>query len=763
MYLHIDLDTLNHKIMSKKSKSKTPKKDMSIGILDPTGQNNNPLTDKEYSESYKSLSKVWSKFPAYEDAENIINQIKTHNVILVVSGTGSGKTVLFPKYVLHSFDYNAKIAITLPKQLITKSAAQFAADTLDVVLGDEVGYQYRNAGKETFSEKTKLLYCTDGTLVARLLSDPELNDFDAVVVDEAHERKVNIDFLLYLLRNVLNNRPKFKLVIMSATINESIFRDYFKDYNYVNLSIGTKTNYPIESIFLDKPLNIDKNEYLDYGIKLLQSLLKKPDNGGILFFVTSVNETNDVCDVLNKDSQFKEINICVPVYSGMSEDQQKIATDKEYYRQFVKDGRKIIVATNVAESSLTIEGIQYVIDSGLELKSRYDPVERVNILEKILITHAQAKQRMGRTGRTGPGVCYHLYTKEMFDEKMDRFPSPAIRIESINYEMIRLLAIPSIGTIGDLKEVLQNFIEPPNETYVDFELNYLMKLNLIDSIQDSGTLTGLGKIVSNLQLEPFQVLSMLMGFRLNCFREVVSILAVIDACKGSMDQLFVLPLDILDDDTSQNKDKVKWLTDKFNKAKEHFANKYGDHIAILKMFGEYEKKRKDQDKLKEWSYKYFIKRDILEKAYQTYQKMKYRYRNKIDSLHMTKPDPNMLHQDIKYRVMASLIYGYKLNLLKVSKEKIIIQDKEAKNSKTVQIDKSSFVTDPTSKGTEMFFHRLHRYNKNPIKAQIVTKISKKSKDILNSIPETLLTSDLKIETDTDTETDVEIDPESDDQ
>src|SRR5205823_12262098 len=133
-----------------------------------------PLTNKEYSETYKNLAKVWSKFPAYENAESIIENIKIHNVILIISGTGSGKTVLIPKYVLHAFNYDAKIAITLPKQIITKSAAQFSADTLDVIMGEEVGYQYRNSGQRTFSDKTKLLYLTDGTLVARLLSDPLL-------------------------------------------------------------------------------------------------------------------------------------------------------------------------------------------------------------------------------------------------------------------------------------------------------------------------------------------------------------------------------------------------------------------------------------------------------------------------------------------------------------------------------------------------------------------------------------------------------------
>jgi pre-mRNA-splicing factor ATP-dependent RNA helicase DHX15/PRP43 len=730
-------------------------KNKDIGILDPLGKNINPLTNKEYSETYRNLAKIWSKFPAYEDAHNIIEQIKSHNVILVVSGTGSGKTVLFPKYVLHTFDYNAKICITLPKQIITKSAAQFAADTLDVINGEDVGYQYRNAGADTFSDKTKLLYCTDGTLVARLLSDPELKDFDAVIVDEAHERKVNIDFLLYLLKNVLDHRPDFKLVIMSATINEEIFRDYFKSYNYINLSIGTKTNYQIDSVFLPEPLNIDKSEYLIKGTEILSSLLDKPDKGGILFFVTSVNETKDTCELLNKDHKFKQSNLCIPVYSGMTDEQQELATNKDAYQEFVLNGRKIIIATNVAESSLTIEGIKYVIDSGLELKSRYDPVDRINILEKLPITHAQAKQRMGRTGRTEPGVCYHLYTKQMFDKTIDRFPSPSIRVESISYEMLRLMAIPQISDVKNIIMVLKKFIEPPEPQYIDSELKYLVKMNLISSTDNDGKLTELGQLVAEFQMEPFQVLSMLMGFRLNCFREVTAIIAVLDAIKGSLDQLFILPTDT--DNNMDLKNNNKWLVDKFDKAREYFANKYGDHIAILKIFSEYEDIRSDADKLKTWAYKHFIKRDVMEKSYQTYQKLKNRYRYRINSLHLTKPDSQILQQDIKYRVMASLIYGYKLNMLKISKDDKIVVANDDKNPINVQLDKTCFILNPTVKGNLMFYHRLHRYNKTPVKAQIVTKISDHSMKILDNMPTQLISNNISTDTDTNTDMDTDTD------
>ena len=219
---------------------------MSIGILDPDGKNNNPLNNNTYSENYKILSKIWKNFPAYKYAKDILHGIKHNQVILVVSGTGSGKTVLIPKFALHILDYKGKIAITLPKQIIAKSAAEFAAATLDVKIGEHVGYQYK--GESKHSKDTKLLYATDGTIVAHLMSDPLLLEFDTVIIDEAHERKVQIDFLMYLLRNVLQNRPTFKVIIMSATINAEVFESYFSKYKFTRFDIGTETHYPIESI-----------------------------------------------------------------------------------------------------------------------------------------------------------------------------------------------------------------------------------------------------------------------------------------------------------------------------------------------------------------------------------------------------------------------------------------------------------------------------------------------------------------------------------
>lgn len=722
----------------KKSKDSNNVSESEIGILDPLGINNNPLTGKPYTETYRNLAKVWSKFPAYVDAKNTIKEIIDNNVILVISGTGSGKTVLFPKFVLHALDYKGKVATTLPKQIITKSSATFAAETLDVNVGEEVGFKYRNSGRDTLSNKTKLLYCTDGTLVAMLLSDPELRELDAVLVDEAHERKVNIDFLLYLLKNVVKIRPEFKLVIMSATINEAIFKNYFKDTKYINVEIGTKTNYPIESVFLSNDLEIGKGEYIKEGLNLIREIIntsKSSDKGGILLFVTSVNETNEVCDILNEKGDFKESNICISVYSGMNDDEQKKATDKEYFRQFVgSDGRKVIVSTNVAESSLTIDGISHVIDSGLELRSRFDPINRVDILEKGYITSAQAKQRMGRTGRTGPGKCYHLYTEDTFSNKMEKFPLPSIKIESISYEMMRLLAIKGIDNVGTLRATFRKFIEPPDDKYINAELMYLHKLGMITSDDNTGALSEIGNIVSSLQIEPHLALMMITSFRLNCFREVLGVISVIDAIKGSMEQLFILPTDIIDDQKS-DANKTKWLTKKFDVAKEHFSNQYGDHIAILKIFGEYEKTRDDSEKLRKWAYKYFIKRDVLNKAYDTYAKMKQMYRGKIHSHSFTKPDQTILDEELKYKIMASLLAGTTtrdttFNKLKISNGKIITVGGDLKN---IQLDKINFIENPTENKSTMFYHKLHQFNTGPVKAKIVSKISQKSLDILDEV------------------------------
>lgn len=726
-----------------------------IGILDPDGINVNPLTGEPYSDSYKSLSKIWTKFPAYESAKSIIQTIRAKQVTLVQSATGSGKTVLIPKYLLHVLNYEGRIAITLPKKMIAKSAAEFSASTLDVKLGDQVGYQYR--GESSKSDNTKLLYCTDGTLVSRLITDPILAEFDAVIIDEAHERKVNIDFLLYLLRNVLEKRPTFKLIIMSATIDKNLFESYYSKFSFESIEIGGKTNYPIKSVFLDK--KITGKAYIDEGIKIIKNLIKeitdkpKSDNRGsvgILFFVTSISETQDVCSSMSKID--KDSNVCISVFSGMSSEQEKLATDKEYFEQTIVGDTgskiKLIIATNVAESSLTIEGIEYVIDSGLELRSSYDGINRISILEKKLISHAQAKQRMGRTGRTGPGTCYHLYTKDDFDFNMDRYPVPSIRSESITTEILRLLGIQSIGTVENLTKVLQQFIEPPDPKTVGFDIEYLQNLQMIENSK----ITDHGKICTDLQVEPAEARALIMAYRLHVFREVLAVIVLAIECKHSMSSLFTLPLDILDS-TNPNieKDKKEWLENKFKVSTKDFANPYGDIIALLKIFQKFEELKKDhdnEDSIKKWTYEKFIKRGVLESAYKSYNRSKYSLKTVLKNAHSVimgenkvnraKADADSADADIVYKVLACFMYGYKYNETMVQDKKAKIKYIDKLGTETqikALIDPVSFMDlskSSTSSKRALYF-TLFKFGNMPVKIKIITYESRKSIELLKSI------------------------------
>lgn len=731
-----------------------------IGILDPQGLNPNPLTGIEYSEKYKELGRIWSKFPAYTDAKQIIKDIKANQVTLVVSGTGSGKTVLFPKYVLHTFNYDAKIAITLPKKMIAKSAAEFAAETLDVKLGKDVGYQYRGSNKSAKSNDTKLLYCTDGTLVSRLTNDPMLTEFSAVLVDEAHERKVNIDFLLYLLRNVLRNRPEFKVIIMSATIDQDIFKQYFSEFSFNVVEIGGKTNYPIKSIFLKKRLEKDSKQYLEKGIEIIKMLIERiktesnENQGpvGILFFVTSIAETQDMCDIItNADS---ESNVCISVYSGMDPIQEQLATDQDYFVQEIGDSSnriKLVIATNVAESSLTIEGIKYVIDSGLELRSSYDGINRINRLEQKLISHAQAKQRMGRTGRTGPGECYHLYTKDDFESIMDRFPIPAIRSESITSEILRLMTMPTIQNVSDLKTVLGDFIEPPDTKTVNSDLVYLEKLGMIESDK----ITELGLAIPDLQLEPEEGKTVIMAYRLFVMREVLAIIMLMIECKYSISNLYTLPLDILDEGDnpqSEFKKKVDWLTKKFDNARSEYFNRYGDLIGLLKIFHKYEELREadraektvaSRKKLSDWLYSNFLKEKTLSFAYESYLRMKRSLQPVLSKLQdetqlIPKVKSEILEFNTVFKVIASFMYGYSENTVEVKNSQATIEyvsESGDTRPMRVEVDPNSFIDLKKSKSSkkDALYISLFKFNDKPIKAKIVTYESDKSREILGNI------------------------------
>lgn len=643
-----------------------------IGILDYEGKNNNPLTGKPYSQEYKELAKKWSNFPAYKIRNQVIEGIKENNVILCIADTGSGKTVLIPKYALHALEYKGNIIVTLPKQIIAKSAAEFNAKTLDVTVGKEVGYQYKNAPSRSYSrEDTKILYATDGTLVARLMNDITLNGIDIVIIDEAHERKTQIDFAMYLLKQTLKIRKNFKVIIMSATINADLFKGYFSEFLFKEFNISGEKIYPIRQIFCKN--DMDYKQGMEHGMTLIRELTgnKMLSIGGdILYFVTSSAEAMDICKKKNSMKDKNEL-LCVEVYAGMDDDKQDLATDKTLYKSKGQYGKKLVVATNVAESSLTIDGIKYVIDSGYELNSSYDPILHARRLDRVFTSKAQIKQRMGRAGRTEPGTCFHLYSQSQYNSFLN-YPLPDIKKVNLVYECLKLLNMNSNNNITENKDtngllnMLMDFIEPPLEKYIRSSIDDLTRMNLIVD----NKISNLGKMVINIGADDiYASLAIIYGKIYGCVEDIINIVCYMSASKYNMGEILNTPSEssLLNiPDPIKRRDKLNQLLKEFNNEKNKIKHKYGDHLSLNNILKEY-KKMKKKNNNSEWGLKRFLKMKTLEKT-KRYSRSMSQYIKSINTENIEELEIN-INDNIKNmsyddKIMSCLALAYKFNIAK---------------------------------------------------------------------------------------------------
>lgn len=637
------------------------KKKSDIGIFDPDGKNKNPLNDKEYSNEYKNLAKFWSKLPAYSEGHKIVSEIKKNDILLSIFGTGGGKTVLMPKFALHSVDYKGKIIITLPKKIITKKAAEFAAKTLDVELGEQVGYQFKGDNMKT--KDTNLLYMTDGSLISLIKSNPTLDGIDIVIIDEAHERKIQIDILLLLLKIAITKRKEknseLKLIIMSATINANIFLNYFKELQIDKIELEGTPNYPIESIYIP---NVNENNWVEIGKKTILNIIssinnKSIDDGDILFFVSTVNECESIVEELNQD--IGSTNFIMALYSGMDKSLDGYISSNEKYKELnPKYERRIFISTNVAESSLTIDGISYVIDSGLELTVKFDAKKNVNVLLKDKITRAQMTQRMGRAGRTKKGVCYHLYNDK---DIVNQYPDPEIRCVDLKNVCLTLMKMGNgiTGkqfTINNLPEIFEMMIEPPSKAYIKNGIDFIVNNNLVNS---NGMISVLGYICLETRLDIQDALTLFYAYRTSStiFKQVYTIICICAILKSGIDDLF-----FKDIDTKQKNKIIKKIIDNQKIKSEHvlllelYNNAIKDKdnsIYNIEICNEIEKLYKKQyDKFKQIFKNY-------EKRYSDYSdKNNENYKLFIDNKELKKKS------DSNSNIILAFNFGYKDNLVK---------------------------------------------------------------------------------------------------
>ncbi|KAG9000108.1 DEAH-box ATP-dependent RNA helicase prp22 [Tulasnella sp. JGI-2019a] len=510
--------------------------------------------------------------PIYKLREPLMQSIRDYQVIIVVGDTGSGKTTQMTQYLAEEgFADHKKIGCTQPRRVAAMSVAKRVAEEVGCRLGQEVGYTIRF--EDCTSPETKIKYMTDGMLQRECLIDPDMTNYSVIILDEAHERTIATDVLFGLLKKTVKRRPDLKLIVTSATLDAEKFSKYF--FGCPIFTIPGRT-HPVEVLYTKEP----ESDYLDASlITIMQIHLSEPP-GDILLFLTGQEEIDTACEILYErmkalGPQVPQLLI-LPVYSALpSEMQSKI------FDPAPPGCRKVVLATNIAETSITIDGIYYVVDPGFVKQNAYDPRLGMDSLVVTPISQAQARQRSGRAGRTGPGKCYRLYTEVAYRNEMLPNPIPDIQRQNLAHTILMLKAMG----INDLLNF--DFMDPPPPQTL---LTALESLYALSALDDEGLLTRLGRKMADFPMEPPQAKMLIASVDLKCSEEILSIVAML-----SVQNVFYRP-------------KEKQAQADSKKAKFHQPE--GDHLTLLTVYNGWKASKFSNP----WCYENFIQARSIRRA-----------------------------------------------------------------------------------------------------------------------------------------------------
>ena len=525
----------------------------------PKSSSHNPLTSKPYSQSYFRLLQERKSLPVYDALESLSTLLQKHQVIVLQGETGSGKTTQVPQYLaLQGF----KVACTQPRRVAAICVAKRVSEEMDVKIGEQVGYSVRF--DDCCTESTVLKYLTDGMLLREAMKNKTLDSYNVVILDEAHERTLATDILFGLMKEVLQQRQDLKLIVMSATLNAEKFQDFFEGAPL--LSVPGRL-FPVEVFFTQ----VAEEDYLEATIKTVMQIHAFEDPGDVLVFLTGEEEIETACKMIRKEvlkyGESVGNMIVVPLYSTLPPAAQQKIFDKAPEANTKNiPGRKCIVATNIAETSLTIDGIVYVVDCGLSKQKVYNPRMRVESLAVSPISKASAKQRAGRAGRTRPGKCYRLYTEATYRTELAETTSPEILRSNLTSVVLTLRAI------GIENLVKFDFMDPPAPETM---MRALEVLNYIGALDDEGDITPLGHLMSEFPLDPELSKILILSEKFKCSEEILTLCAML-----SVQNPFLRPRE---------------SAEAADKAKSQFAHQDGDHLTLIKVFEAYKKEGSRND------------------------------------------------------------------------------------------------------------------------------------------------------------------------
>ncbi|KAI9713589.1 MAG: DEAH-box ATP-dependent RNA helicase prp43 [Bogoriella megaspora] len=546
----------------------------------------NPFTKKPLSQRYFDILKVRRNLPVHAQRDEFLQMYERTQILVFVGETGSGKTTQIPQFVL--FDdqphlHKKMVACTQPRRVAAMSVAQRVAQEMDVTLGEEVGYSIRF--EEKTSPSTILKYMTDGMLQREAMNDHNLSRYSTIILDEAHERTMSTDILMGLLKEVSLRRPDLKIIIMSATLDAEKFQKYFHDAPLLKVPGRT---HPVQLFYTQEA----ERDYLEAALRTVLLIHSTEPDGDILLFLTGEEEIEDMCKKINleADELIREAGAgplkTYPLYGSLPPNQQQRIFDPAPPPATPggRPGRKCIVSTNIAETSLTIDGIVYVVDPGFSKQKVYNPRIRVESLLVSPISKASAAQRAGRAGRTRPGKCYRLYTEAAFNKELIDQSHPEILRSNLSATVLQLKRLG----IDDL--VHFDLMDPPAPETL---MRALEELNYLACLDDEGELTHLGRMASNFPLDPALSIMLISSPEFYCSNEMLSLTSLL-----SVPQIFVRP--------ANNKKRA-------DEMKDLFAHPDGDHLTMLNVYHAF-KGAAAQQNPQQWCYDHFLSYRALQQA-----------------------------------------------------------------------------------------------------------------------------------------------------
>ncbi|XP_031493685.1 probable pre-mRNA-splicing factor ATP-dependent RNA helicase DEAH9 isoform X2 [Nymphaea colorata] len=541
---------------------------------------------------HASLEKQRKRLPVYEYRTAILYLVENHATTVIVGETGSGKTTQIPQYLQEAgwASDGRVIACTQPRRLAVQVVASRVAEEMGVKLGEEVGYTIRF---EDMSKPgvTMIKFLTDGVLLREMMDDPLLTKYSVIMVDEAHERSLSTDMLMGLLKKIQNRRPELRLVISSATIEAKSISNFFSyrrkrhdpesqdvvpSKQPAILSVEGR-GYEVKVYFLQEPTS----NYLHEAVSTVLSIDEKEPMGDILVFLTGQDDIEAAVQLLNEECQNlgKRSSglIILPLYAGLSRADQDMI-----FSPTPRGKRKVVISTNIAETSLTLEGVVYVVDSGFSKQRYYNPISDIENLVVAPISKASARQRAGRAGRVCPGKCYRLYTEEYFNKEMVAHGIPEMQRSNLVSCVMQLKALGIDNILG-----FDWLASPPPEAMIR-ALEVLYSLGILDD--DAKLTVPLGFQVAEIPLDPMVGTMILSAHSLGCLEEIIIIAAVL-----SVQSIW-----------ASGRGAQKELDD----AKLRFAVAEGDHVTFLNIYQGFIRSGKSA----QWCYKNFINYNSMKKV-----------------------------------------------------------------------------------------------------------------------------------------------------